>query len=50
MTHHDLADVTELEEARRRYEDGKDKAEPKLTWTALVVKAAWSWDFEPTHA
>ena len=39
VTHHDLADVTELEEARRRYEAGKDKAEPKLTWTALVVKA-----------
>ena len=37
VTHHDLADVTELEEARRRYEAGKDKAEPKLTWTALVV-------------
>ena len=39
VTHHDLADVTELEDARRRYEAEKDKAGPKLTWTALVVKA-----------
>jgi pyruvate dehydrogenase E2 component (dihydrolipoamide acetyltransferase) len=39
VTHHDLADVTELEDARRRYEAGKDKAEPKLTWTALIIKA-----------
>jgi pyruvate dehydrogenase E2 component (dihydrolipoamide acetyltransferase) len=39
VTHHDLADVTELEDARRRYEAEKDEAEPKLTWTALVVKA-----------
>ena len=39
VTHHDLADVTELEDARRRYETEKDKAGPKLTWTALVVKA-----------
>jgi pyruvate dehydrogenase E2 component (dihydrolipoamide acetyltransferase) len=39
VTHHDLADVTELEDARRRYQAEKDEAEPKLTWTALVVKA-----------
>jgi pyruvate dehydrogenase E2 component (dihydrolipoamide acetyltransferase) len=39
VTHHDLADVTELEEARRRYVAARDPAEPKLTWTALVVKA-----------
>jgi pyruvate dehydrogenase E2 component (dihydrolipoamide acetyltransferase) len=39
VTHHDLADVTELEEARGRYEAGRGQAEPKLTWTALVVKA-----------
>jgi pyruvate dehydrogenase E2 component (dihydrolipoamide acetyltransferase) len=38
VTHHDLADVTELEEARRRYQSRRE--EPKLTWTALVVKAA----------
>jgi pyruvate dehydrogenase E2 component (dihydrolipoamide acetyltransferase) len=38
VTHHDLADVTELEEARRRYQSGRE--EQKLTWTALVVKAA----------
>jgi pyruvate dehydrogenase E2 component (dihydrolipoamide acetyltransferase) len=39
VTHHDHADVTELEESRRRYESGRQESEPKLTWTALVVKA-----------
>jgi pyruvate dehydrogenase E2 component (dihydrolipoamide acetyltransferase) len=39
VTHHDLADVTELEKARERYESGREPDEPKLTMTALVVKA-----------
>jgi pyruvate dehydrogenase E2 component (dihydrolipoamide acetyltransferase) len=39
VTHHDLADVTELEESRRRYESGRKDQGPKLTWTALVLKA-----------
>jgi pyruvate dehydrogenase E2 component (dihydrolipoamide acetyltransferase) len=39
VTHHDLADVTELEKARERYESGRQPSEPKLTVTALVVKA-----------
>jgi pyruvate dehydrogenase E2 component (dihydrolipoamide acetyltransferase) len=40
VTHHDLADVTELEQARERYESGRKPSEPKMTVTALVVKAA----------
>lgn len=39
VTHHDVADVTDLEEARARYEARRKESEPKLTWTALVVKA-----------
>jgi pyruvate dehydrogenase E2 component (dihydrolipoamide acetyltransferase) len=39
VTHHDVADVTELEEARERYESGRKPSEPKLTVTALAVKA-----------
>jgi pyruvate dehydrogenase E2 component (dihydrolipoyllysine-residue acetyltransferase) len=39
VTHHDLADITELEESRHRYESGRKESEPKLTWTVLVVKA-----------
>jgi len=39
VTHHDLADVTELEAARVRYEAERTQTQPKLTWTALVVKA-----------
>ncbi len=38
VTHHDLADITELEESRRRYEAGRKESAPKLTWTVLVVK------------
>jgi pyruvate dehydrogenase E2 component (dihydrolipoamide acetyltransferase) len=39
VTHHDLADITALEESRHRYESGRKESEPKLTWTVLVVKA-----------
>jgi pyruvate dehydrogenase E2 component (dihydrolipoamide acetyltransferase) len=40
VTHHDLADVTELEQARERYEANRKPSEPKMTMTALAVKAA----------
>lgn len=40
VTQHDLADITELEAARRRYDQGRAEGEPKLTVTALAVKAA----------
>lgn len=39
VTHHDLAEVTELAAARARYEAERTPTQPKLTWTALVVKA-----------
>jgi pyruvate dehydrogenase E2 component (dihydrolipoamide acetyltransferase) len=40
VTQHDLADITELEAARRRYDQGRAEGEPKLTVTALAIKAA----------
>lgn len=40
VTHHDLADVTELEGARARLEAERKEGDAKLTWTVLVVKAA----------
>jgi pyruvate dehydrogenase E2 component (dihydrolipoamide acetyltransferase) len=40
VTHHDVADVTALEAARARYVAERQQADAKLTWTALVVKAA----------
>jgi pyruvate dehydrogenase E2 component (dihydrolipoamide acetyltransferase) len=39
VTHHDHADVTSLEAARRRFVERRGDG-PKLTMTALVVKAA----------
>jgi pyruvate dehydrogenase E2 component (dihydrolipoamide acetyltransferase) len=40
VTQHDQADVTELETMRRRFEDRRRPSDPKLTATALVIKAA----------
>jgi pyruvate dehydrogenase E2 component (dihydrolipoamide acetyltransferase) len=40
VTQHDEADVTELETMRRRFEDRRRPSDPKLTATALVIKAA----------
>ena len=40
VTQHDLADITDLEAARRKYLEGADEDEPRITLTAIVVKAA----------
>ena len=37
---HDLADVTELETARREFMKGRGAGGPKITMTALVIKAS----------
>jgi pyruvate dehydrogenase E2 component (dihydrolipoamide acetyltransferase) len=39
VTQHDEADVTELETMRRRFEERRRPSDPKLTATALVIKA-----------
>lgn len=39
VTQHDLADVTELEAARKRYMQTAGKNGPKLTMTAIIIKA-----------
>jgi len=39
VTQHDMIDVTALEEARRRYEEGRGEEEIKLSLTAFVAKA-----------
>jgi pyruvate dehydrogenase E2 component (dihydrolipoamide acetyltransferase) len=38
VTHHDVADVTELEELRRTYKDRVEAAGGRLTTTAILVK------------
>ncbi|MBW3543744.1 MAG: 2-oxo acid dehydrogenase subunit E2 [Planctomycetes bacterium] len=40
VTQHDLADITELEQARRRYMETAGRGGPKITMTAILVKAA----------
>lgn len=39
VTHCDTADVTELERNRQHFNEGLKEGEPKLTMTAIVVKA-----------
>ncbi len=39
VTHHDRADITELEEARKRFTTGAGKNVAKVTMTAIVIKA-----------
>jgi len=39
VTQHDLADVTDLEAARRRYVQSVPEGTPKVTMTAIVIKA-----------
>ena len=39
VTQHDLADITELEEQRKRIVDAAPKGTPKVTMTVLAVKA-----------
>ena len=39
VTQHDVADVTELETLRRRFEERRRASDPKITATALVIKA-----------
>ncbi|MCX7423996.1 MAG: 2-oxo acid dehydrogenase subunit E2 [Planctomycetia bacterium] len=39
VTQHDLIDITELEEARKRFGDTLGKNGPKVTMTAIVMKA-----------
>ncbi len=39
VTQHDLADVTEIEAARKAYMQGVGKNGPKITMTAILVKA-----------
>ena len=39
VTQHDLADITQLEAARRRYLEDRGKSDPKITLTAITVKA-----------
>ncbi|MCU0303530.1 MAG: 2-oxo acid dehydrogenase subunit E2 [Thermoanaerobaculales bacterium] len=40
VTHHELADVTELEELRRAYKERVEAAGGRLTMTAILVKIA----------
>ncbi len=42
VTQHDLADITELENGRRRYLESAGKSGPKITMTVLVAKAVVS--------
>lgn len=42
VTQHGLADITELEIARRHFAQRAANSAPKLTWTAIAVKAAVS--------
>jgi len=39
VTQHDLADITDLEAARKRFVAGLGKNGPKITMTAIVIKA-----------
>lgn len=39
VTQHDKADITDLEAARKRFGDGLGKNGPKVTMTAIVMKA-----------
>jgi pyruvate dehydrogenase E2 component (dihydrolipoamide acetyltransferase) len=39
VTQHDLADITQLEAARRRHMEGAGQSGPKITLTAIAVKA-----------
>ncbi|QDT32601.1 dihydrolipoyllysine-residue acetyltransferase [Thalassoglobus polymorphus] len=39
VTQHDRADITDLEEARKRFGQGIGKNGPKVTMTAIVIKA-----------
>ncbi|OAI57902.1 pyruvate dehydrogenase [Planctomyces sp. SCGC AG-212-M04] len=39
VTQHDLADITDLEAARKRFGSGLGKNGPKVTMTAIVMKA-----------
>ena len=40
VTQHDVTDVTELEAARRRFNEQLGKAGPKITMTALAIQAS----------
>lgn len=40
VTQHDLADITTLEEARKRFNETHEGVKPKLTVTALALRAA----------
>lgn len=40
VTQQDLCDITELEAARRRYIDGPGRNGPKITMTAIAIKAS----------
>ncbi len=42
VTHHDLADITELEQLRKQYRDRVERSGGKLTLTAIMVKVAAS--------
>ena len=39
VTQNDLADITDLEAARKRIVEALPKGDPKITWTVLAVKA-----------
>ena len=39
VTQHDRADITDLEAARKRFADGVGKNGPKVTMTAIIMKA-----------
>jgi pyruvate dehydrogenase E2 component (dihydrolipoamide acetyltransferase) len=39
VTQHDRADITDLEQARKRFVEGLGKKGPKVTMTAIVIKA-----------
>ena len=40
VTQHDLADITDLENSRKAYVSGSGKNGPKITMTAIMIKAA----------
>ncbi len=40
VTQHDLADITELEAARKQFSQSRNPSDPKVTMTAVMIKAA----------
>jgi pyruvate dehydrogenase E2 component (dihydrolipoamide acetyltransferase) len=49
VTHHDIADITELEQTRQRYLQNKSQDGPKVTLTSIVLKACVQLLIEMPH-